>query len=474
MMHKKIGNGLNTSFWEDRWRGEQRLKEVFPHIYALEINKHISVAFKFKQTSLFSSLRRMPRSGIESEQWDHLLDSLEGVMLSPSEDRWSWDLNGSGEFSIASAQRYIDTIDYQIFLPKQDGLKKCILNSMFTLGSVVRAIFRRVCIWWDVSYMAIDSFDEWISWITNLRLPSKHKSILEGNLHHHLLPNFHSTQHRLPLNLRSSSFVTSTLVVVSAMAMKKPEAQKKEKALPAAEPTKSDGGKQKKKLSPPTSTAFKIALALHMPLSILKFGRDMPHLSKQGKLHQAIHGNNNLSRDRLHEQLSDVTAHAKLMSLTRVKQQRLRFPSSFPWISAPNDQTLDIAPEDGKLLQEDVSATSVKKNGLQRKPAENNTHFTAAGNQSNGCYPTLEADSQSMLNYEKDDGTDHERICSLECSDSLVIEVVGGEATAKRVPDMDKSATYAGGVVITMGFSLEVVPAVDGDSGGDVVSVVVV
>nr|GEY29853.1 RNA-directed DNA polymerase, eukaryota [Tanacetum cinerariifolium] len=50
----------------------------------------------------------MPRSGIESEQCEHLLDSLEGVMLNPSEDRWSWDLNGSGKFSVASARRYID------------------------------------------------------------------------------------------------------------------------------------------------------------------------------------------------------------------------------------------------------------------------------------------------------------------------------------------------------------------------------
>ncbi|GJX20645.1 hypothetical protein Tco_0223322 [Tanacetum coccineum] len=68
-------------FLEGSVEGEQQLKEVFPRIYALEVNKHISVAFKFEQTSLASSLRRMPRSGIKSEQWDHLLDSLEGVML---------------------------------------------------------------------------------------------------------------------------------------------------------------------------------------------------------------------------------------------------------------------------------------------------------------------------------------------------------------------------------------------------------
>ncbi|GJT16791.1 hypothetical protein Tco_0875497 [Tanacetum coccineum] len=151
MMHKKIGNGSNTSFWKDRWRGEQRLKEVFPRIYALEVNKHISVAFKFEQTSLSSSLRRMPRSGIESEQWDHLLDSLEGVMLKSLGGKVVvGDLNGWGNLSVVRRR------------------------------SVVRAIFRRVCIWWDVSYMELDSFDEWISWITNLRLPSNHKRLLEG------------------------------------------------------------------------------------------------------------------------------------------------------------------------------------------------------------------------------------------------------------------------------------------------------
>nr|GEY94090.1 RNA-directed DNA polymerase, eukaryota [Tanacetum cinerariifolium] len=186
-IQKKLGNGDNTSFWEDTWRGDVTFKTLYPILYALETIKDVTVASKLSYSSLdysfrraprggveqsqflsmkliddktlpevFSksrwskavsikvdilawkvkldclptrinisrrgfnsnnllsrlyeliSLRRMSRSGIESEQWGHLLDSLEGVMLNPSEDRWPWDLNGSGEFSVASARRYID------------------------------------------------------------------------------------------------------------------------------------------------------------------------------------------------------------------------------------------------------------------------------------------------------------------------------------------------------------------------------
>nr|GEV28661.1 RNA-directed DNA polymerase, eukaryota [Tanacetum cinerariifolium] len=144
---------------------------------------------------------------------------LEGAMLNPSEDRWSWDLNGSGEFSVASARRYIDNnrlpdissktrwikevpikVNVHAWKVRINGLETrwnisrrgidipSILCPLCEMGvesskhlffncSVVRAIFRRVCIWWDVSYMALDSFNEWISWIINLRLPSKHKSV---------------------------------------------------------------------------------------------------------------------------------------------------------------------------------------------------------------------------------------------------------------------------------------------------------
>nr|GEW20182.1 hypothetical protein [Tanacetum cinerariifolium] len=63
---------------------------------------------------------------------------------------------------------------------------------------------------------------------------------------------------------------------------------KEREGSPASEPTKSDGGKQKKKIQNEeemTSIAFNIALTLHMALSILTFRKDLPHLSKQEKRH---------------------------------------------------------------------------------------------------------------------------------------------------------------------------------------------
>nr|GEY54156.1 hypothetical protein [Tanacetum cinerariifolium] len=92
------GNVGYTSIWCDIIKEMDRLAS-----HGIDL-----ITFKFEQTALFSSLRKMPRSGVGSEQWDHLLDSLEGVMLNPSKDRWSCDLNGSGEFLVASARRYID------------------------------------------------------------------------------------------------------------------------------------------------------------------------------------------------------------------------------------------------------------------------------------------------------------------------------------------------------------------------------
>ena len=58
--------------------------------------------------SLDHSFRRNPRGGAEQEQLEELVVMMQDVSLSPILDRWSWVLENSGEFTVASARKLID------------------------------------------------------------------------------------------------------------------------------------------------------------------------------------------------------------------------------------------------------------------------------------------------------------------------------------------------------------------------------
>ncbi|GKC30614.1 RNA-directed DNA polymerase, eukaryota [Tanacetum coccineum] len=62
---KRVGNGLNTGFWDECWTGDKSLRSMFPRIFALDNNKSCSVYVKISE-GLNSSLRRPVRGGVES------------------------------------------------------------------------------------------------------------------------------------------------------------------------------------------------------------------------------------------------------------------------------------------------------------------------------------------------------------------------------------------------------------------------
>ncbi|GJV21797.1 hypothetical protein Tco_1370817 [Tanacetum coccineum] len=45
-MQKKLGNGVDTYFWEDLWHGDMVLKQRYLRLYALEVKKTVDVASK--------------------------------------------------------------------------------------------------------------------------------------------------------------------------------------------------------------------------------------------------------------------------------------------------------------------------------------------------------------------------------------------------------------------------------------------
>ncbi|GJX21172.1 RNA-directed DNA polymerase, eukaryota [Tanacetum coccineum] len=223
-MKKKLGNGLSTLFWDDVWCDGGKLKNRFPRAYALENSKQITVGQKLAHPSLYHSFRRHPRGGLELTQVEELAKVINPVVLTQSPDSWSWTLNNSGGYTVASSRNMIDSR----LLPKGD-LKtrwiryvpnkvntfawKVMTNSLPTRFNISRRgidieslscvncdvgietndhlffacntakkISKLINRWWDVPFMDINSYGEWRSWIDNVKLPKKNKSMFQDEL----------------------------------------------------------------------------------------------------------------------------------------------------------------------------------------------------------------------------------------------------------------------------------------------------
>ncbi|GJT24573.1 RNA-directed DNA polymerase, eukaryota, reverse transcriptase zinc-binding domain protein [Tanacetum coccineum] len=82
----KMGNGESTKFWLDHWHTRGIFKDIFPRLYALESSKDVTVSSKIGDTSLVCSFRRIPRGGIEQNQFHRqcLVEIGRSVTIVPS------------------------------------------------------------------------------------------------------------------------------------------------------------------------------------------------------------------------------------------------------------------------------------------------------------------------------------------------------------------------------------------------------
>ncbi|GJY36139.1 RNA-directed DNA polymerase, eukaryota, reverse transcriptase zinc-binding domain protein [Tanacetum coccineum] len=221
-MRIKLGNGMNTVFWEDTWSEGGKLKNRYPRLYALESCKSISVGLKLAQPSLAFYFCRSPRGGAEQEQFDEVVDLVKVIMLAPVLDRWTWALESSGDFSVDLVRKLIDVkllpgVDYKTRLIKFVPIKvnvhawKVMSDSLPTRFNISR---RGICIdnircvicdkgvetsshlffsccmvcqviclisrWWGVTEVEFESYDGWLAWLVNMLLPYRNKLMLEG------------------------------------------------------------------------------------------------------------------------------------------------------------------------------------------------------------------------------------------------------------------------------------------------------
>ncbi|GKE93294.1 hypothetical protein Tco_1574389, partial [Tanacetum coccineum] len=68
----------------------------------------ISVAKRLRIGWVASSLRREPRGGVETEQWEAISALIQAFAISPQHDKLRWTLDSSDEFSVSPARYFLD------------------------------------------------------------------------------------------------------------------------------------------------------------------------------------------------------------------------------------------------------------------------------------------------------------------------------------------------------------------------------
>nr|GEX65350.1 reverse transcriptase domain-containing protein [Tanacetum cinerariifolium] len=115
----------------------------------------------------WSSLFVAASGGGEQEQFHVLVEVVKSINLVPMEDRWVWNLDSSGEFSVSYIRMKID----ELRLPRVSDTTRC---------SLIRQLVRKVSKCWNIPSVEVDSYEEWKVWILSLRHVAKMKLLIEG------------------------------------------------------------------------------------------------------------------------------------------------------------------------------------------------------------------------------------------------------------------------------------------------------
>ncbi|GJY49029.1 RNA-directed DNA polymerase, eukaryota [Tanacetum coccineum] len=221
LCNKRVGDGKNTKFWTDTWRGDSALCHSFPRMFALEMEKSCSVALKMA-VPVDGTFRRPVRGGTEMAQFNDLRGIVDSVSLSSSRDRWICTASADGSFRVKDIRNLID----DMFLPSGLVPTKWVkfvpikvnifvwrarLDALPTKVNLVRrgvemdstdcpncgiseegnhhilfhcgfaqSVLRRICRWWDIDWQYWSSFNSWDDWFSSLKIDHNNKKILEG------------------------------------------------------------------------------------------------------------------------------------------------------------------------------------------------------------------------------------------------------------------------------------------------------
>lgn len=97
-----VGNGLKTDFWNEIWKGDDSLRNLFPNLYTLSLQRSATVAQVWSQQG-WNLVFRRALNDWEIEDVARLLEVLNTPpAISQRKDKPIWKLHSKGMFTVKS------------------------------------------------------------------------------------------------------------------------------------------------------------------------------------------------------------------------------------------------------------------------------------------------------------------------------------------------------------------------------------
>jgi len=147
-----VGDGRGTYFWHDTWVGEIPLKNKFPRLFDLSVDKECSVEKMWRvlgEVEGRESLWRRRLFSWEEESVSECYVLLHNFVLQENvEDKWTWRLDPTHGYSVRGAYRFLTTaahlgdrhqvVDiWHRFLLR----RRCLCGAFFTIDFQLRIIW---------------------------------------------------------------------------------------------------------------------------------------------------------------------------------------------------------------------------------------------------------------------------------------------------------------------------------------------
>jgi hypothetical protein len=131
---KKMGNGVDTRFWDDAWVGNESLRVRFPRLFSISTQKLATIANLWNSNGMegWNLMWRRRLFAWETTLMEEFLLLINSVRVTEEGDRWVW-LGGEGDnFSVKSAYAKVSNLmlPREIVTSQQESAFKVIWNSL--------------------------------------------------------------------------------------------------------------------------------------------------------------------------------------------------------------------------------------------------------------------------------------------------------------------------------------------------------